>query len=257
MTEIFAFFVYFPIFGKGTKDTAFNATESNVLLPKLPFDVIFHFLSLIVKKIEYQNFHLQKVLWPWVKGQGQIFLACHILLSKNNDNRKTKGFTQGIGWSQIFGKCVLELHPSWNLGGNILECTESFECLGAVMSNKSSHHIAKRLKACRQGFYSLQSAGMHNRGCNPRIVSYLWKAALQPTITYANECFSTRNYDIHEMEKLLKCSLGLSKYSNTCTSPFLDSLSVKHILNVTDSNSLKLFKKIITAQQTQDVKKTF
>ena len=172
------------------------------------------------------------------------------LIDVANDYLSDHGlnFNAGKSKCKIFGKCFLEPHPSWNLGGNILECTESFEYLGAVMSNKSSHHTAKRLKACRQGFYSLQSAGMHSRGCNPRIVSYLWKAALQPTLTYANECFSMRNYDMYEMEKmqarLLKCSLGLSKYSYT--SPLLDSLSVKRILNVTDSNSLKLFKKIVT-----------
>ena len=42
----------------------------------------------------------------------------------------------------------------------------------------------------------------------------------------------------------MKCSLGLSKYS--FTSPLLDSLFVKRIVNVTEANSLKLFKKIIT-----------
>ena len=52
----------------------------NVHLPKLPFDVIFHFLSLTVTEIEFLIFDLQTVLWLWAKDLCHISLAYHILL---------------------------------------------------------------------------------------------------------------------------------------------------------------------------------
>ena len=61
--------------------TAFNATEASVHFTRLPFDVAYNVLSLAVRKLEFLIYDIQIVLWPWAEGQGQIFLACHILLS--------------------------------------------------------------------------------------------------------------------------------------------------------------------------------
>lgn len=138
----------------------------------------------------------------------------------------------------------MEPNPSWNLGGSELECTNNFEYLGAVMSEKSSYHTDKRITSCRRSFYSIQNAG---KNCNPHVVSYLWKAAIQPCLTYANECIPLRKSDIQSMDKiqakLIKCSLGLSKYS--FTSPLLSALHVKKIVNIVEENSVKILKRIM------------
>ena len=143
----------------------------------------------------------------------------------------------------IFGKCFLET-ASWSLNGKLLECTDNFEYLGACMSNKSKYHVDKRMKSCRQSFFSLQSA---MKKCNPYIISHLWKAAVQPTLLYANECVPLRKVDVNNMDKLqaklLKCSLSLSKFS--LSSPLLSALNVKYVTRVRDQNCIKLLRRIM------------
>ena len=75
MTKILAFLGYFPFFAKGNYETAFTATEINVHIPKLSFNAIYNFLSLIEEKLEFETLDLQMGLWPWAEGQGQIFLV--------------------------------------------------------------------------------------------------------------------------------------------------------------------------------------
>ena len=112
------------------------------------------------------------------------------------------------------------------------------------MSNKSKYHAEKRMKSCRQSFFSLQSA---MKNCNPYIISHLWKAAVQPTLLYANECVPLRKVDVNNMDKLqaklLKCSLNLSKFS--LSSPLLSALNVKYVTRVRDQNCIKLLKRIM------------
>jgi hypothetical protein len=112
------------------------------------------------------------------------------------------------------------------------------------MSNKPNCHVDKRMKSCRQSFFSLQSAV---KNCNPYIVSHLWKAVVQPTLLYANECVPLRKVNLNSMDKLqaklLKCSLSLSKFS--LTSPLLSALNVNYVAKVRDQNCLKLLKRIM------------
>jgi hypothetical protein len=144
----------------------------------------------------------------------------------------------------IFGKCFFVQNPSWYLGGSTLGCETSFEYLGAVMSEKSLCRIEKRIKACRQSFYAINRA---SKNCNPQVVTYLWKAAIQPCLTYANECFLLRQCETLSMEKLqaklIKCALHLSKYS--FTTPLMNALNIKRISVITEVNCLKLLRCIM------------
>ena len=114
------------------------------------------------------------------------------------------------------------------MNNQALKISEEIEYLGATLSNNANSHVLKRVQKCRQAFYVPQGAGMCKDGVEPRIISYLWKTALQPILFYANECsdFSSRNVnDINKIQsKFVKASLGLSKF--LCSTPLLTALSI-------------------------------
>ena len=146
-----------------------------------------------------------------------------------------------------FGKQYLTPPPRWYLQNDLLKCEESIQYLGAVLSNSTGRHKDKRIKACRNGFFKLQCAGLHRNGAKPKIVSYIWKAALQPILTYSNECQSLKLHELLEMDKLqsklVKSSLGLSKYLRS--SPLLNALNINSILRTNEKNAMNLFKSVL------------
>ena len=146
-----------------------------------------------------------------------------------------------------FGKQYLVPSPKWFLQNDHLRSTDSIEYLGAALSNSTACHKNKRIKSCRNGFYKLQCAGLHRNGVKPNIVSYLWKAALQPILVYANECQPLRLHEILEMDKLqsklVKCSLGLSKFLRS--TPLMNAMNIHSILRINEHNSMKLLKSIL------------
>ena len=146
-----------------------------------------------------------------------------------------------------FGKQYLTPSPKWYLQNDLLKCEESIQYLGAVLSNSTVAHKEKRIKSCRNGFFKLQCAGLHRNGAKPNIVSYLWKTAIQPILTYANECQPLRLHELLEMDKLqaklVKSSLGLSKYLRS--SPLLNALNISTILRTCEKNAMNLLKSIL------------
>ena len=148
----------------------------------------------------------------------------------------------------ILGKNYLMRQPIWLLENEKLSLCETIDYLGSIISNNASDHKDSRLKACRTKFYMAKHAGMHGGGVNPDIVSYLWKAAIQPALLYANESIPLRNSEILEMDKLqaklIKHSLGLSKYMRS--SALMQAMKIKNCAWWTNMNSLKLFTSILT-----------
>jgi len=147
----------------------------------------------------------------------------------------------------VFGKHHFVSEPRWTLNGASVDNKDEVEYLGAILSNTSKRHCDNRVSRCRRAFYSLQSAGMCEHGVEPRVKSYLWKTALQPILSYGNDCINLNRTDLLMMEKvqakLVKASLGLSKYMRT--TPLLHALNIKFLNNLNTAGSLRLFKSIM------------
>ena len=145
----------------------------------------------------------------------------------------------------IFGKNFL-LNPRWTLNNSVITVKDKIDYLGATL-NDSDVHINNRISKCRKAFYNLQGAGMCSNGVEPRVISYLWKAALQPIILYGNECFPLSSRNVKSCNKLqskhIKASLGLSKYLRS--TPLLTSLTIGNIDDIIKGNTLKLFNAIM------------
>ena len=143
----------------------------------------------------------------------------------------------------IFGKCYLKPYPTWTINDCIISNVNEIDYLGAVLSNESHSHVNKRIRKCRQSFYSLQGAGMCNNGVKPTVISYLWKSALQPIMLYSNECFNLSNGLFKDMDKLqgklIKASLGISKFLRS--SPLLSSMGIRKIDCIIQCQAIKLF----------------
>ena len=88
--------------------------------------------------------------------------------------------------------------------------------LGATLSNaRNKFHVDNRIKACREAFSALQSSGVCKGGLKPDTISYIWKCAIQPVLTYAIHCFNLKKREIKALDvcqaRLLKSALGLSQ----------------------------------------------
>ena len=147
----------------------------------------------------------------------------------------------------VFGKHYLESEPQWYLNGCKVENSDEVNYLGAILSNSSSKHIENRIAKCRRAFYSLQGAGMCENGVEPKVKSYLWRTALQPILSYGNDCLNIQRTDLFKMEKLqaklIKASLGLSKYMRT--TPLIRALDIRSLINISTTNRFKLYNSIM------------
>jgi hypothetical protein len=150
----------------------------------------------------------------------------------------------------IFGKCHLQPSPTWSVNDCIIHTLNEVDYLGAVLSNTSECHVSRRIRKCRQAFYSLQGAGMCDNGVEPNVISHLWQTALQSILLYSEECFNlskTSKDDLEKIQsKLIKSSLGLSKFSKS--SPLLSALGVRKIDCLITCQSLQLFNSIMLSK---------
>ena len=147
----------------------------------------------------------------------------------------------------VFGNHSFVYEPRWCLNGLTIQNMDEINYLGAILCYDSKRHRNLRATRCRRAFYSLQSAGLCQDGVKPKIKSYLWKAALQPILTYGNDCIGLSKADFNELDKvqakLIKASLGLSKYMRT--TPLLQALAVDSVSKLADINCMKLFRSIM------------
>ena len=149
----------------------------------------------------------------------------------------------------IFGKNYL-VEPSWSLNNCNIAIVNDINYLGATLCNKpdmSAVHVKTRISKCRKAFYSLQSVGMCNNGVEPKVISYLWKTAIQPILMYGAESFQQRRKNVMDMIKiqsrLVKSSLGLKKYFHS--TPLLAALFIPKIDTVLNTQTLQLFNSIM------------
>ena len=145
------------------------------------------------------------------------------------------------------GKCHLQSTPLLELNGSQLKMYDSIDYLGAILSNDHSLHFERRIKSCRQAFYGLQSAGLCDSGVKPYTAAHMWKVAVQPVLLYACQSVPTSKTCVKHMDmlqaKLIKASLGLSKYMRT--TPMINAMNIQTISNMIVIQSINMFKAII------------
>ena len=88
--------------------------------------------------------------------------------------------------------------------------------LGVVLANDHNSHAKSHTQAMPKAFYTLQGSGLCQHGSNPATISHIFKAAVQPVLTYGMECVFQSKSALHLAQsaqtKLLKASLGLKNF---------------------------------------------
>ena len=83
----------------------------------------------------------------------------------------------------------------------------------------------------RKAFYALQGSGLCLNGSNPGTIAHIFKAAIQPVLSFGMECVFQSKSVITEAQstlaKLLKTALGLKSYSRS--TPLLKALDIKRL----------------------------
>jgi len=88
--------------------------------------------------------------------------------------------------------------------------------LGVTLSHvKPNIHFKNIINARRRAYYALQGAGFNNNNVDTDALSYVWKAAVRPVLTYCCNSMFVSKKSLKTMEmlqiKLLKASIGLHK----------------------------------------------
>ena len=126
-----------------------------------------------------------------------------------------------------FGKSKFD-GRQWFLNGEMLVEEQEIIHLGIVLANDHNSHAKSCTQAMRKAFYALQGSGLCQHGCNPATISHIFKAAVQPVLTYGMECVFQSKSALHLAQsaqtKLLKASLGLK--TSCKSSPLLQALII-------------------------------
>lgn len=149
----------------------------------------------------------------------------------------------------MFGQCSLEPRPEWRLNGVKLTESESVNYLGVTLSHsKPNKHVENRISACRRAFYALQGAGFSNAMTDVDTLSYVWKAAIRPVMTYGLNSVHINKGSLESMEKLqsrlLETGIGLHKFCRS--SPILKALYVNKIETTIEIGCLDLTRAIFS-----------
>jgi hypothetical protein len=156
-------------------------------------------------------------------------------------------FRFGVNKSKcmIAGESSLKVNHKWYLGNECMENTNSLEILGNVFSQDGSSklNIDKRIKSCRQSYYSLQAAGMCYKALETNTKVHLWKTVCLPTLLYGCDALKIDKSDLNRLNSiqgtLMKNALGIGKRSHH--SSLIQALHLDNISEVINWNTLCLF----------------
>jgi hypothetical protein len=149
----------------------------------------------------------------------------------------------------IFGKCTLQPNPEWTLEQAVLQVSDQVRYLGVNLSSaRSDAHIYDRMNKTKKAFYSLKNAGLFNTYNHPDTVSYLYRTAIRPILTYGLNCLNLNARNWQEIEKcqsgIVKSALHLHKYSRS--SPVLKAMNICRVKYVIELSTLDLAKAVLS-----------
>ena len=121
--------------------------------------------------------------------------------------------------------------------------------LGASLCNDNgSRHVDDRIQAANRAFYSHQGGGLHFRGVSPHVAARIFQTGVRTILTYGCEAICISNAEMKKLEtaqgKLLKCVLGLKKFSRTTA--ILRAIDVSFIKDSVFINGIKLLKSCLS-----------
>ena len=90
--------------------------------------------------------------------------------------------------------------PTWTLGGELIETTNTLEVLGLTFAPKLSAatHLDVRMSKCRKAFFSLSNIGMSHPCVSPDVKCHLWRTKCSPALTYSvTVCNPTKITRVH------------------------------------------------------------
>ena len=125
-----------------------------------------------------------------------------------------------------------------------LKENDSVNYLDVSLSHaKPNIHFDNRMNSRRKAYYAMQDAGFNNINSYIDTLSYIWKAAIRPVLTYCCNSMYISKKSLSNMEKvqtkLLKPSVGLQKYYKST-----QALNVNKIETTVEISSLDLIRAI-------------
>jgi len=149
--------------------------------------------------------------------------------------------------------CVLsdkniDSNPAWYMDERQLQVCDTIKYLGVTLGrNCGAAHSQERIRSMNKAFASLQGAGLCDNGLSPLTATSVFKAAVEPVLLYGCESVFMSAKTMFNADKayakLIKCMLGLSKFSRT--TPLLRALNLKSPSYVIGLSSIKLLQRCI------------
>ena len=120
--------------------------------------------------------------------------------------------------------------------------------LGGFIGNGCNNvDVDVRIRQCRKAFYSLQSAGLSNKGLDVETAVYVFKSTCRSVLTYGCDTMFLSKVNRTELDKcqskLIKCIVGLNPRHRS--TPLLQALNVHNISRSVDFNTTSLLHNIL------------
>jgi len=130
-----------------------------------------------------------------------------------------------------------------------LKENDSVNYLDVSLSHaKPNIHFDNRMNSRRKAYYAMQDAGFNNINSYIDTLSYIWKAAIRPVLTYCCNSMYISKKSLSNMEKvqtkLLKPSVGLQKYYKS--TPVLRAPNANKIETTVEISSLDLIRTLFS-----------
>ena len=148
----------------------------------------------------------------------------------------------------IKGKNPFYVEPKWHINNVQLSIQNTVNYLGVTMgSNNVNDHINARISSCRKSFYSMQNAGLCDKGLRIGTALNIFNSTCRNALIYGCESvyLSKQNQnDINKLQtKLLKYMIGIGPSYRTTV--LLDALKTQKVSDIIDCNNLVLFNNIL------------
>ena len=148
----------------------------------------------------------------------------------------------------IKGKNPFYVEPKWHINNVQLSIQNTVNYLGVTMgSNNVNDHINARISSCRKSFYSMQNAGLCDKGLRIGTALNIFNSTCRNALIYGCESvyLSKQNLnDINKLQaKLLKCMIGIGPSYRTTV--LLDALKTQKVSDIIDCNNLVLFNNLL------------
>ena len=149
----------------------------------------------------------------------------------------------------VNGKMPFNVNPVSYINNEQLLFTENLSYLGSYLGNNNGkYHISDRISSCRKSYYSLQGAGLCDKGLSVEAATYVWLSTCNNVLLYVCNSLYLGKKELSELDKtqgkFIKCIVGLS--SNYRHTSLLKALKIPKVSSFIETQNLSLLNNIFS-----------